>query len=100
MLADRYDLALSTASEAARDALVLATAANPNGLISASGRIGQKRQIAALMDSLRPALRRRLLVPCPSCHGAVREWAARGRAPENRALRGREPEQRAWCARV
>jgi hypothetical protein len=30
-----------------RDALVLATAANPNGLIGASGRIGQKHQIAA-----------------------------------------------------
>jgi len=35
-----------------RDALVLAVAANPNGLIGASGRIGQKRQIAVLMDSL------------------------------------------------
>jgi tetratricopeptide (TPR) repeat protein len=33
---------------------VLATAANPNGLIGASGRIGQKHQIAALMDSLAP----------------------------------------------
>ena len=30
-----------------RDAMVLATAANPNGLIGASGRIGQKHQIAA-----------------------------------------------------
>jgi tetratricopeptide (TPR) repeat protein len=37
-----------------RDALVLATAANPNGLIGASGRIGQKRQIAMLMDTLAP----------------------------------------------
>ena len=37
-----------------RDALVLATAANPNGLIGASGRVGQKHQIAALMDSLAP----------------------------------------------
>ena len=37
-----------------RDALVLATAANPNGLIGASGRLGQKRQIAELMDSLAP----------------------------------------------
>jgi tetratricopeptide (TPR) repeat protein len=37
-----------------RDALVVAIAANPNGLIGASGRIGQKRQIAALMDSLAP----------------------------------------------
>ncbi|WP_395708109.1 tetratricopeptide repeat protein [Reyranella sp.] len=37
-----------------RDALVVASAANPNGLIGSSGRIGQKRQIAALMDSLAP----------------------------------------------
>src|SRR6202171_3739950 len=37
-----------------RDALVLATAANPHGLIGASGRIGQKHQIAALLDSLAP----------------------------------------------
>ncbi len=36
------------------DALVLASAANPNGLIGASGRIGQKHQIAVLMDSLAP----------------------------------------------
>lgn len=35
-----------------RDALVVAAAANPNGLIGGSGRIGQKHQIAALMDSL------------------------------------------------
>jgi tetratricopeptide (TPR) repeat protein len=38
-----------------RDALVVASAANPNGLIGASGRIGQKHQIAALMDRLAPA---------------------------------------------
>ncbi len=37
-----------------RDALVVNTAANPNGLIGGSGRLGQKRQIAALMDSLAP----------------------------------------------
>jgi tetratricopeptide (TPR) repeat protein len=37
-----------------RDALVVASAANPNGLIGGSGRIGQKRQIAVLMDSLAP----------------------------------------------
>jgi len=37
-----------------RDALVVASAANPNGLIGGSGRIGQKRRIAALMDSLAP----------------------------------------------
>jgi tetratricopeptide (TPR) repeat protein len=37
-----------------RDALVVASAANPNGLIGGSGRIGQKHRIAALMDSLAP----------------------------------------------
>jgi tetratricopeptide (TPR) repeat protein len=37
-----------------RDALVVSVAANPNGLIGGSGRIGQKRQIAVLMDSLAP----------------------------------------------
>ena len=37
-----------------RDALVVASAANPNGLIGGSGRIGQKRQIAELMDAMAP----------------------------------------------
>ena len=37
-----------------RDALVFASAANPNGVIGGSGRVGQKHQIAALMDSLAP----------------------------------------------
>ncbi|HVY16751.1 MAG TPA: hypothetical protein VHB27_16125 [Rhodopila sp.] len=37
-----------------RDRLVLSTASNPNGLIGSSGRLGQKRQIAALMDRLAP----------------------------------------------
>jgi tetratricopeptide (TPR) repeat protein len=37
-----------------RDALVVASAANPNGVIGSSGHIGQKHQIAALMDSLAP----------------------------------------------
>ena len=36
------------------DALIVAAAANLNGLIGGSGRIGQKRQIAVLMDSLAP----------------------------------------------
>ena len=61
-----FDLAFAGQTEAAlaalyahlaawpRDALVVATAANPNGLIGSSGRIGQKHQIAALMDSLAP----------------------------------------------
>ena len=37
-----------------RDALVVSSAANPNGLIGGSGRIGQKHQIAELMDGLAP----------------------------------------------
>lgn len=37
-----------------RDALVVATAGNPNGLLGGSGRIGQKHQIAALMNDLAP----------------------------------------------
>jgi tetratricopeptide (TPR) repeat protein len=37
-----------------RDALVVASGANPNGLIGGSGHIGQKHQIAVLMDSLAP----------------------------------------------
>jgi tetratricopeptide (TPR) repeat protein len=34
------------------DALVISVAANPNGLIGGSGRIGQKHQIAELMDGV------------------------------------------------
>jgi tetratricopeptide (TPR) repeat protein len=61
-----FDLAVSGQSDAAiaalyphladfpRDALMIATATNPNGLIGSSGRIGQKRQIAGLLDSLAP----------------------------------------------
>jgi len=37
-----------------RDALVVAVAGNPNGVIGASGQVGQKHQIAALMDHLAP----------------------------------------------
>ena len=37
-----------------RDALIVSVAANPNGLLGGSGRIGQKRQIAVLMDGLAP----------------------------------------------
>jgi tetratricopeptide (TPR) repeat protein len=62
-----FDVAFSGQSHAAvaallehlaawpRDALVLAVAANPNGVIGASGRVGQKHQVAALMDRLAPA---------------------------------------------
>ena len=61
-----FDLVLSGQTDAAiaalythlaawpRDALVVASGANPNGLIGGSGRIGQKHQIAALMDTLAP----------------------------------------------
>jgi tetratricopeptide (TPR) repeat protein len=37
-----------------RDALTIAVAANPNGVIAGSGRIGQKQRIAALLDTLAP----------------------------------------------
>ena len=37
-----------------RDALMVATAANPNGVIGGSGRVGQKRRIAVLLDGLAP----------------------------------------------
>ena len=36
------------------DALIVSTAANPNGLIGGSGKIGQKHRIAELMDTLAP----------------------------------------------
>ena len=37
-----------------RDALMVATAANPNGVIGSSGRVGNKRQNAQLLDRLAP----------------------------------------------
>ena len=61
-----FDLAFSGQTDAAidalyahianwpRDALMIAVAANPNGLIGSSGRIGQKQQVAALLDKLAP----------------------------------------------
>src|SRR4051794_18767347 len=58
VFAGRTDAAIAALhahlAEWPRDALVVASAANPNGLIGASGRIGQKHQIAMLMDSLAP----------------------------------------------
>jgi tetratricopeptide (TPR) repeat protein len=58
VFAGRIDAAISALyahlSAWPRDALVLASAANPNGLIGASGRIGQKHQIAEMMDDLAP----------------------------------------------
>ena len=56
VFAGRTDTAIAALhahlTEWPRDALVVASAANPNGLLGASGRIGQKHQIAVLMDSL------------------------------------------------
>jgi tetratricopeptide (TPR) repeat protein len=61
-----FDLAFSGQGDAAidalyehlaqwpRDALMVAVATNPNGLIGSSGRIGNKRQAAALLDRLAP----------------------------------------------
>lgn len=61
-----FDLAFSGRTDAAidalyahltqwpRDALMIAVAANPNGVIGGSGRVGQKQRIAALLDSLAP----------------------------------------------
>lgn len=37
-----------------RDALVVAVAGNPNGVVGGSGQLGQKHQIAVLMDRLAP----------------------------------------------
>ena len=46
------DVLYAHLAEWPRDALVVNSAANPNGLIGGSGRLGQKQKIAALMDSL------------------------------------------------
>jgi tetratricopeptide (TPR) repeat protein len=51
---DAIDALYAHLAEWPRDALMVATAANPNGLIGGSGRIGQKKRIAELMDSLAP----------------------------------------------
>jgi hypothetical protein len=81
-----------------RDALVVSVAANPNGLIGGSGRIGQKHQIAVLMDSLAPHYGDDFWFTSLSRDGAVRGWAARGGPGEDRAIAGGEPEQRPWRA--
>jgi tetratricopeptide (TPR) repeat protein len=49
---DAIDALYAHLAEWPRDALLIATAANPNGVIGGSGRIGQKQRIAALLDSL------------------------------------------------
>src|SRR5215467_7931763 len=67
-----------------RDALVVSVGANPNGLIGGSGRIGQKHQIAVLMDSLAPHYGDDFWFHILSRDGAVRGWAARGGPGEGR----------------
>ena len=58
VFAGRTDAAIAALyahlNEWPRDALVLSPAATPNGLIGASGRIGQKHTIAELLDSVAP----------------------------------------------
>lgn len=58
VFAGQTEAAISAArahlAEWPRDALVVSSAANPNGLFGGSGRLGQKRQIAELMDGLAP----------------------------------------------
>jgi hypothetical protein len=78
-----------------RDALVVSVAANPNGVIGGSGRIGQKRQIAELMDSLASHYGDDFWFT--SYHAmALIEWAAPGGPNEDRAIAGGKPEQCAW----
>ena len=101
-----FDLAFSGETDAAiealyahlaqwpRDALMVAAATNPNGLIGSSGRIGQKQQTAAVARPSRAALRRRLLVPLLSCDRAGRGRPRRGGPAEDRALGHAEPEER------
>ena len=104
-----FDLAFSGQTDAAidalyahlaewpRDALMIATAANPNGVIGGSGRVGQKQRDRGIAGQSRPALRRRLLVPVLSRDRAVRGWPHRGRPSEDRTIRHAQPEERA-CA--
>ena len=83
-----------------RDALVVATAANPNGVIGASGRIGQKHQIAVLMDSLAPHYGDDWWFLAYHAMALSEDGQLVGRPAEDRAIRGGQPEQRAWRARV
>src|SRR5689334_12783442 len=48
------DLLYAHLAEWPRDALMIAASTNPNGVIAVSGRIGQKREIAQLLDRLAP----------------------------------------------
>ena len=81
-----------------RDALVVATAANPNGLIGGSGRIGQKHQIAVLMDSLAPHYGDDFWFLSYHAMALSEDGQLAAGPAEDRAIHGGEPEQRAWRA--
>ena len=81
-----------------RDALVVSVGANPNGLIGGSGRIGQKHQIAVLMDSPAPDHGDDFWFTSYHAMALSERWAARGGPGEGRAIAGGEPEQRPWRA--
>ncbi len=81
-----------------RDALVVASGANPNGLIGGSGRIGQKHQIATLMDSLAPHYGDDFWFLSYHAMGLSEDGQLVGGPEEDRAIPGREPEQRTWRA--
>ena len=83
-----------------RDALVLATAANPNGLIGASGRIGQKHQIAVLMDSLAPHYGDDFWFLAHHAMALSEDGQLAAARPKIERSVALEPEQRAWRARV
>src|ERR1700730_8503883 len=78
-----------------RDALVVASAANLNGLIGGSGRIGQKHQIAALMDSLAPHYGDDFWFLSYHAMGVSQDGQLAAGPAEDRATPRREPEQRA-----
>ena len=102
VFAGRTDAAISALdahlSDWPRDALVVASAANPNGLIGASGRIGQKHRIAVMMDSLAPHYGDDFWFL--AYHAMALSEDGQLAAPEDRALVGVEPEQCPWRARV
>jgi hypothetical protein len=81
-----------------RDALVVSVAANPNGLLGGSGQIGQKHQIAVLMDSLAPHYGDDFWFM--SYHAMALSEDGQLAAAREKIFRRREPEQRAWRARL
>ena len=51
---DAIDALYTHLAQWPRDALMVAAATNPNGIMAISGRVGQKQRIAVLLDSLAP----------------------------------------------